>query len=127
VTVTVLVGTDCVIVGEGCVVVTVTVPGWVTVLGCVGGPCDVSVGIVAVGVVRVEVVRVVIVGVVRVEVRVPIAALLPLPHDESTKAASESRIAEPASPDGRGRSTPAIISRQPLGILCAARASRDRR
>jgi hypothetical protein len=52
--VTVLVGTDCVIVGEGCVVVTVTVPGFVTVLGCVGGPCDGSVGAVAVGVVRVE-------------------------------------------------------------------------
>jgi hypothetical protein len=100
VTVTVLVGTDCVMVGVGCVVVTVTVSGLVTVLGWVGGACDVSVEVVAVGVVRVEVVRVVIVGAVRVEVRVPIAALLPPPHDESAKPASASRIAAAASPDG---------------------------
>jgi hypothetical protein len=114
--VTVLVGADCVIVGEGCVVVTVTVPGLVTVLGCVGGACDVSVGVVAVAVVRVEVVRVVLVGAVRVDVRVPIAALLPPPHDESAKPASASRIAAAASPDGRTRSTPAIISRR-AGLL----------
>ena len=93
-------------VGEGCVVVTVTVFGLVTVLGCVGGACDVSVGVV-----RVEVVRVVIVGAVRVEVPVPIAALLPPPHDESTKPASASRIAAAVSPDGRTGSTLAIISR----------------
>jgi hypothetical protein len=87
-------------VGEGCVVVTVT--GWVTVLGRVGGAGDVSV----------EVERVVIVGAVRVEVRVPIAALLPPPHDESAKPASASRTAAVASPGGRTRSTPMIISRR---------------
>jgi hypothetical protein len=116
VTVTVLAGTDSVIVGEGCVVVTVTVSGWVAVLGCVGGACDVSVGVVAVAVVRVEVVRVVIVGAVRVDVRVPIAALLPPPHDESAKPASASSIAAAASPDGRTGSTPVIISRR-AGLL----------
>ena len=104
------------IVGEGCVVVTVTVSGWVTVLGCVGGTCDVSVGVVAVRVVRVEVVRVVIVGAVRVDVRVPLAALSPPPHDESAKPANASRIAAAASPDGRTGSTPVIISRR-AGLL----------
>ncbi len=91
--------------------VAVTVSGWVTVLGCVGGACDVSVGVVAVRVVRVEVVRVVIVGAVRVDVRVPLAALLPPPHDESAKPANAGRIAAAASLDGRTLPTPPIIAR----------------
>jgi hypothetical protein len=78
VTVTVLAGTAWVTVGEGCVVVTVTVPGRVTVSGWVGDAWDVSVGVVVVvGVVAVAIVRVRVVGAVRVDVRVPTAALLP--------------------------------------------------
>jgi hypothetical protein len=87
VTVTVLAGTAWVTVDEGCVVVTVTVPGRVTVSGWVGGAWDVSVGVVVVvGVVAVAIVRVRAVGAVRMDVRVPTAALLPPPpHEESAR------------------------------------------
>jgi hypothetical protein len=81
--VSVLGGTICVTVGEAGAVVTITVVGTVTVFAWGGGACDVSVGVV--DVVRVAVERVGMVGTVPVAVRVPVAALLPPPHDESAK------------------------------------------
>jgi hypothetical protein len=88
-------------VGEGGVVVTVTVVGTVTVFAWGGGACDVSLGVVVVVPVAVE--RVGTVGIVRVDVRVPTAALLPPPHDESAKPPSPIRIPAAAALTGRVR------------------------
>jgi hypothetical protein len=104
VTVTVLAGAVWVTVGDGCVVVTVTVLGRVTVSTWAGGACDVSVGVgvVVVVVVRVVLERVGVVGTVLVEVLVPTAELLPPPpHDESVKPPNAIRIPAVASLTGR--------------------------
>jgi hypothetical protein len=125
VTVTVLAGAVCVTVGDGCVVVTVTVLGRVTVSGCAGGACDVSVGVVVVGVVRVAVERVAVVGAVRVDVLVPTATLLPPPpHDESAKAPNAIRIAAVASLTGRALCHSLLAARYMLAMIsrCVATA-----
>jgi hypothetical protein len=119
VTVTVLAGTACVTVGEGCVVVTVTVPGRVTVSGWVGGAWDVSVGVVVVvGVVAVAIVRVRAVGAVRVDVRVPTAALLPPPpHEESARPPNAIRIPAVASLTGRALCRALLARTYTLAII----------
>jgi hypothetical protein len=104
VTVTVLGGTVWVTVGVGCVVVTVTVLGRVTVSAWAGGSCDVSGGVaVVVGVVRVVTERVGVVGSVLVDVRVVPTAELPPPppHDASAKPANAIRIPAAATLTGR--------------------------
>ena len=107
VTVTVLVGAICVIVDDGGVVVTVTMTD------SDGGAGDVSAG--AVGVVRVAVERVCVVESVRVDVRVPLAALLPPPHDESAKPPSATRIPAVATLRWRARCD------APLALTCTSR------
>jgi hypothetical protein len=91
-------------VGGGCVVVTVTVLGWVTVSTWAGGACAVSVGVgvVVVGAVRVVIERVGVVGTVLVEALVPTAELLPPPpQDESAKPPNAITVHAVASLTGR--------------------------
>ena len=97
-------------VGAGWVDVTTTVVTGIAVLVTGGGAASaVSVGVVVgVGVVRVAVGTV---GTVRVTVRVASAAPFPPPpHDESAKPPSASMIAAAASPNGRARSTAAMLA-----------------